>query len=207
MPLQNRVLPTGEIVAQPWRGQMMGNRGRLHDDEMRLGTRRWRHQNWVCCVTEFRGRKRLPMPRAGAPTVYTALFFWDEASAFAVGHRPCGECRYSDHRRFMQLWRDAGLPGRTAKEVDRVLHQSRVGRDRSQIRHKARIEDLPVGAYMLLAEGPAYISDRGLMLWTPQAGLELPPRTGEVDVLTPAPILTVFAAGYRPDLREDMPSP
>ena len=95
MPLQNRVTPFGEITAQPWRGALMGNRGILHDAQGRLGTARWRHNNWVCCVTEFRGRHRAPMPPPGSPTRYTALFFRDEACALAAGHRPCAECRPS----------------------------------------------------------------------------------------------------------------
>ena len=110
MPLQNRVTPFGEITDQPWRGGLMGNRGILHDSQNKLGAARWRHNNWVCCVTEFRGRQRAPMPAKGAPTRYTALFFWDEPCALAAGHRPCAECRNADYRRFKTAWLAAGLP-------------------------------------------------------------------------------------------------
>lgn len=200
MTLQNRVTPTGEIVAEPWRGQFTGNRGCLHDADGRLGPRRWRHQNWVCCLTEFRGRHRPVMP----PGRWTALFFWDEAAALAAGHRPCGECRRADYLRFMEYWRAAHLPGDGPRAVDRHLHRARVRRDRSQVRYHAASASLPDGAFVLLENGsPALVRDgRGHPL-EPRLGgygmaVALP---GEVTVLTPRPIVAVLAAGYRPAIR------
>ena len=108
MPLQNRVMPTGEIVADAGRGLMMGNRGCLHGRDRQLGVPRWRSQAWICCVLEWRGVRRDPMP----PGRWTALFFLDEATALAAGHRPCGFCRRLDFLDFAGAWREARLLAR-----------------------------------------------------------------------------------------------
>jgi len=120
--LQNRVTPFGEIVATPARGLSMGNRGILHDDRRRLGRRRWTHKAWICCVTEFRGRRRQVM----APGRYTELFFLDEAVALAAGHRPCFECRRAAANAFAACW--GGEP--RAPDMDRVLHAERLAGNR-----------------------------------------------------------------------------
>src|SRR4249920_1180748 len=123
-PLQNRVMPTGEIVADPGRGLMMGNRGCLHGRGRQLGVSRWRSPAWICCVLEWRGRQRDPMP----PGRWTALFFLDEATALAAGHRPCGYCRRPAYESFAEAWRRAqGLAQRPrAGEMDARLHAERV---------------------------------------------------------------------------------
>ena len=100
MPLQNRVTPFGEIIATAARGLYMGNRGRLHDEHRVLRRQHSSETRWLVCVTEFRGRKRVPM----SPRMYTELFFLDEATALAAGHRPCAECRNPDYRRFKEFW-------------------------------------------------------------------------------------------------------
>lgn len=198
MPLQNRVLPTGEIVAEAWRGTMMGNRGCLHDAGRALGKARWRHANWVCCLTEFRGRHRAPMP----PGQYTALFFWDEAAALAAGHRPCAECRYADWRRFKAAWQAAGRPGRAAGEIDRHLHAHRVGRDRHQIVHQAALSDLPAGAFINREGAPHLIWQGRLWRWSPEGYADAGPvGDGAATVLTPAPTVAVLRAGYAPTVR------
>lgn len=205
MPLKNRVLPTGEIVAEPWRGSLMGNRGCLHDEVGRLGVRRWRHQNWVCCVTAFRGRVRDPMP----PGRWTALFFWDEAVALAAGHRPCGQCRTHDYTRFMAAWRAAGLPGGPGcggpRLVDKHLHAHRVTRTRQQVRFRAEAPDLPDGTFVQVP-GSEHMSMliRAGQLWhlSPRDGGYLPagPLPADVCVLTPRPMVEVLRAGYRPEV-------
>src|SRR2546430_1936646 len=103
MPLQNRVKPTQEIVAHPARGLLMGNRGSIHRPGRTLGVTRWRSKMWISCVLNLGGRRRDVMP----PGRWTALFFLDEATALAAGHRPCGYCRRADHRTFGECWRAA----------------------------------------------------------------------------------------------------
>lgn len=199
MPLQNRVTPFGEIAAAPWRGSFTGNRGCLHDADRRLGTARWRTHAWVCCVLSFRGRWREPMP----PRRWTALFFWDEAVALAAGHRPCGECRYRDHQRFKAAWRAAGLPGHTAREIDKVLHPARVTRDRRQLRHAAAFADLPDGAFYTAPDAPETpaLKWRGdAWAWSPEGYRPARERSETVTVLTPAPMLHVLASGYVPQV-------
>jgi len=202
MPLMNRVTPFGEIVAEPWRGTLMGNRGILHDTDRQLGTARWRHSNWVCCLTEFRGRHREPMPLPGSPTRYTALFFPDEPAALAAGHRPCAECRNADWRRFKAAWAAAGLPGERAAEIDRVLHPARVGRDRRHVTFEAGLDAVPDGVFLTLAGAPdlALLRWQGrLWRWSPAGYADAGPAAeGPVRVLTPAPTVDVLRAGYRP---------
>lgn len=194
MPHQNRIIPTGEIVAAPWRGQLTGNRGCLHDAEGRLGVRRWRHQNWVACLTRFRGRHRPIMP----PGRWTALFFWDEAAALTAGHRPCGECRHADYRRFVAAWQAAALPGDGPVARDRVLHAARVTRQREQVTHEARLADLPDGVFLRHAGRPALLWQGALHPWDDAGGYGAPvsPQRGTVEVLTPRPVVSTLAMGY-----------
>lgn len=202
MPRQNRVTPQGEIVAEPWRGSLTGNRGCLHDADGRIGRARWRSRAWIACLTAFRGRRREPMP----PGRWTALFFWDEATALAAGHRPCGACRRADHLRFRAAWATAGLPGRRAAEIDAVLDAARTG-PRTGPRAEAEAALLPEGALVLdPADGATalLLADGGAFGWQPGTGGYAPRRpapTGRVVLLTPAPVVAAIAAGYRPAMR------
>jgi hypothetical protein len=202
MTLQNRVTPTGEITAQPWRGALMGNRGILHNTQGKLGGARWRHNNWVCCVTEFRGRHRASMPPPGSPTRYTALFFWDEACALAAGHRPCAECRNADYRRFRAAWAAAGLPGTKAQDIDRGLHAARVTSTRHQVTHRAELATLPDGVFLMLADAedaPLLKWRERLWRWSPEGYSDAGALSGgTVRVLTPAPTVAAVRAGYAP---------
>lgn len=200
----NRVTPFGAFVAQPWRGAFTGNRGCLHDDAGQIGARRWQHQNWVCCVTEFRGRWRPIMP----PRRWTALFFWDEASALAAGHRPCGECRYRDYKRFMAAWDAAGLiaeSGAGPRLVDKHLHRARVTPKREQVRFQADPRDLPDGVFVTMTEAEhlaLLIWDRALWAWVPEDGgyRHAGPLPNTATVLTPRPIVEVIRAGFAPQV-------
>ncbi|MEO1469032.1 MAG: hypothetical protein AAFV86_08250 [Pseudomonadota bacterium] len=202
MPLTNRVTPMGEIVAAPWRGGLVGNRGVLHvegPDGPVMGRRLWAHQAWVACRLEFRGRWREPM----LPGRWTALFFWDEAAAFAAGHLPCGECRHADHRRFVEAWEAAGQPGPRAPERHRAMHRARVRRDRSRVTVEAEAAGLPDGVFILAEDGAALLWQAALHPWTPGGGYGAPrPRpAGRVRLLTPAPAVAAFRAGYVPAAR------
>lgn len=197
MPLQNRVTPFGELVALPARGLFMGNRGgRFHTDEKTLTARRWASRQWICCVLAFNGRRRDVWGR-----FYTELFFLDEPTALAAGHRPCFECRRKDALAFAEKWQDAfRLHARPrANEMDDVLHRERLC-GRAKRLHRRKIDGLPDGAFVALdAEAYAVRGDR-LLRYAPQGYVarKKRPRGIEIDVITPPAILKVLSAGYEP---------
>src|ERR671925_1851443 len=118
MPLQNRVTPLSELVADPARGLVYGNRGCLHEDAGRI-RRRYNGKRWIACRLSFRGWRRHPLLQPGR---FTELFFLDEATALAAGHRPCALCRRADYERFTAIW-DELHPGTSgADAIDRQLH-------------------------------------------------------------------------------------
>jgi hypothetical protein len=199
MALRNRVTPFGDIIETPARGTLFGNRGRLHDDERRV-VRTWQVRRWIACRLEFKGWHREPMP----PGRYTGLFFLDEATALAAGHRPCAECRHEDFVRFRDGWRSAH-PGRTwmADDMDRVLHAERLGPDGSKRLHPARLADLPDGA-MIAEDGRAWlVLGNEVLEWTPFRYSERRPRGRRtVALLTPPSTVSVIRLGYRPDVHE-----
>jgi hypothetical protein len=197
MPLQNRVNPFGELLAVPLRGQFMGNRGgRFHTGTKTLTTRCWVSRQWICCVLDFKGRHRDVWGR-----FYTELFFLDEPTAFAAGHRPCFECRRGAAEAFAEKWREAHrlTTCPRAGEMDEVLHRERLNGRRKRL-HRLAIDTLPDGAFVALEEGAFTIRGNALLYWTPQ-GYEARkprPRGITVDVLTPPAILGVLSAGYEP---------
>jgi hypothetical protein len=197
MPLQNRVDPFGELFADPARGLFMGNRGgRIHTDDRTLTTRRWVSPQWICCRLEFNNRHRKVWGHS-----YTELFFLDEVTALAAGHRPCFECRRRDAEDFAGHWaRSRGLPVRpSAPEMDKVLQAERLD-GRAKRLHRRKVDRLPDGAMIALeGEGAFAVRGGGLLHWTPSGydGRRRLPRD-PVDVLTPPAILSVLAAGYPP---------
>ncbi len=196
MPLQNRVLPTGEIVAHPARGMFMGNRGRIHRPDRTLGTARWSLHAWLICRTSFNGRRR----RVWGDS-YTELFFHDEAVALAAGHRPCYECRREAFRLFQRAWRRAHGEPADAPALNRRMHAERVGPGRTQRRHLARLDSLPDGSFILHHdERPALWLSGRLYPFAPDG--YRPPVWAEPDgivtVLTPRCTVAVLRAGYRP---------
>lgn len=190
---QNRVWPTGEIVADPARGLFMGNRGCLHDAEGRLAAAWWRHRNWITCALSFNGRRRSLM----APGKYTELFFLDEAVACAAGHRPCAECRRPVWQAFQSAW--AGVFGpMKAAEIDRSLHTARLD-GRGQRHHVAQARDLPDGTMVLISDAPHLVLAAQALRWQPDGyGAASPLPEGHVTVLTPAPLVAVMRAGWAP---------
>ena len=197
MPLRNRVTPFGEIVAVPERGLMMGNRGILHDENRRI-TRPWQVRRWITCVTEFRGRHREVM----RPHSYTELFFLDEATAFAAGHRPCRECRYADYQRFTAAWEAWSGERLGADAMDDVLHADRVegrGRNRRKRTYHEGIGALPDGVFVRLDDAAWLLWRGSLLAWSPGGyTARRPPTTGSVEIVTPRAIVEVFRAGYAP---------
>jgi hypothetical protein len=206
MPLQNRVTPAGEIIATPHRGLLMGNRGgAFHLPDRTLGKRRWATRQWIACVLEFKGRHREAMMQ---PNRYTELFFLDEATAMAAGHRPCFECRRHDAERFAALWAEVrGWPAPArAAEMDTVLHKERLGCDGSKRTYRARLEALPGGTCVRTfdeAEPQLYLlAAERLLAWSPQGygPARAISKRREVEVLTPRSIVATLSAGYRPGL-------
>lgn len=201
MTLQNRVNPWGELVARPERGTLMGNRGgRLHDNASRtLGLRRWASRQWIACVLEFKGRHRVVM----SPNRYTELFFLDDATALAAGHRPCFECRRDEAIAFAAAWQRAFALARPplVAEMDRALQVARTTRQREKVTYRETLGSLPDGVMVEVAGGKAcLLRDGRLYAWT-FAGYEphaMPIPAGEVVILTPKPIVAVLATGYRP---------
>jgi hypothetical protein len=208
MPLQNRVTPEGDIVATPHRGLMYGNRGGpFHRPDKTLKARHWHSKLWLACRLSFKGRHREAMMQ---PNRYTELFFLDEATALAAGHRPCFECRRREAEAFAALWaRAQGLPERPrAGAMDEVLHAERVGRDGEKVTFRARLADLPAGTFIRHAlEGAgarAYLVAGDRILAWDHAGYANPfPKSavrGKVEVLTPRSTVAVLSAGYAPML-------
>ena len=205
MPLQNRVTPYGEIISVRDRGMFMGNRGRLHDDRRRISRQFCSNTSWITCLTEFKGRQRELM----RPKHYTELFFLDEATALAAGHRPCAECRRSCFRLFKVAWlegnpqHDLGTAP-SIKLIDGLLHNERLTSDGMKRLYRATMNDLPDGVFVRLGEmDHAFLLWRSrLHHWTPGGYDESQPAKPEqvVDVLTPRSIVHALHAGYEPEL-------
>jgi hypothetical protein len=195
VPLQNRVTPFGELTATPARGTMYGNRGgKFHRDDQTLGKRRWASRQWICCVLSFKGRHH-PVWRER----YTGLFFLDEVTAFAAGHRPCFECRRADANSFAEKWAQTkGSAFPYVDEMDRVLQAERLD-GRAKRTHEMPLENLPDGAFVA-RDGSSY-AVRGwhLLRWSEDGYLDKTPRPrGMARVLTPPSIVGVLSAGYKP---------
>lgn len=198
MPQRNRATPQQEVIADPARGLVYANRGVLVDAHGEI-RRRWSARRWIACRLEFKGRRRRPLM---APGRYTELFFLDEATAFAAGHRPCGECRHEDYRRFCAIWRRLH-PGQIgADAIDAQLHGERVDPDtREQRRHPMAFGDLPDGSFVLCDERPWLVLGDELLEWTPAGyvGQRRARPLGETAVaLTPPSLVEVLRSGWAP---------
>ncbi len=196
MPLQNRVNPFGELFASEARGTLFGNRGgKFHRDDRTLSSqRRWTSRQWICCVLDFKGRQRDVWGR-----YYTELFFLDEVTALAAGHRPCFECRRTEALAFAEAFgKSSHRP--SAPEMDVALHAERLeGRDKRV--HRRALDELPDGAMITLTGVEAFaVRGNTLLPWTP-FGYAAPRdrlRAVEVDVLTPPSILRALSRGFKP---------
>lgn len=199
MPLQNRVTPFGEIVAISQRGLFTGNRGIIHDPSTRtLLSKRWATKAWLICTCDYRGVRRRPMGGRS----WTELFFLDEATALAAGHRPCFLCRREAAEWFCGAWGEAnGSEAPTADSLDAILHCERLqGRVKRIHALTAALDELPDGA-MIAAGGSAYLVASGrAFLWTKDGyrTVNAPPFVdGQI---TPPSIVNALRSGYRPVL-------
>ena len=197
MALQNRVTPLGELIAHSGRGLVYGNRGCLHDHDGRV-RRRFTGRRWIACRLRYRGWHREPLLQPGR---FTELFFLDEATAFAAGHRPCALCRRADYDTLSLIWR--GLhPGQVgADAIDAQLHVERVDpATRSQLRHEASLAELPDGALVLHQGQPRLVLGSELLKWNPEGYSERTPRPvrGPTALLTPPSLVEVLRRGWQP---------
>jgi hypothetical protein len=197
-PLPNRVTPTGDIIATPHRGMFTGNRGIIHDPATKTLTRRWASQAWLTCVCEFKGRRRDVMGGRS----WTELFFLDEATALAAGHRPCFFCRRDDANRFRAAWEEGnGVPRVLARDIDAVLHRERLSRGKKRLHARTMsLDELPDGA--MLQEGTeSFLMVQGrALLWSPAGYRKAPGAIENAMLLTPPSTLRALSAGYRPVL-------
>jgi hypothetical protein len=192
VPRRNRVTPLSELIATPERGLVYGNRGCLHDDAGRV-RRRYNGKRWIACRLRFRGWHRGLLMQPGR---FTELFFLDEATAFAAGHRPCALCRREDYVRFLEL---CGEPG--ADAIDARLHAERLDPGtRGHRSHDAALDELPDGSFVLREGEPWLVLGSALLRWSP-GGYDgrVPRPAGERALLITPPSLTaVLRAGWEP---------
>src|SRR5262245_45028783 len=198
MPLQNRVAPTGEIIATPERGLFTGNRGIIHDPATKtLLRKRWSTPAWLTCVCEFRGRRREVMAKRS----WTELFFLDEATAFAAGHRPCFYCRREDANRFRAAWEQGNRVGDVlAPEIDAVLHRERLASGKKLHRLPMRLRELPDGAMVQAGAESFLIAHGKALVWSPGGYRRTARAIEEAMLLTPPSTVRAFIVGYRPVL-------
>jgi len=199
VPRQNRVTPFGDVIATPARGTFFGNRGVLHDATGRI-RRPWQNRRWLICLLAFKDRWRPPM----TPGHYTGLFFLDEATALAAGHRPCAECRRERFNAYRTAWAKAvRRDGPTAGGIDDRLHAERLTPHNLQRTYPARLDELPDGVFVRLgpSDSNAYLIWAGrLVRWAAggYAGSILRQRRQSVEVLTPRSTVGAIRCGYAP---------
>ena len=199
MPLQNRVTPAGEIIATPHRGMFTGNRGIIHDPATKtLLKKRWSSPAWITCLCEFRGWRRPVMARRS----WTELFFLDEATAFAAGHRPCFFCRRDDARRFRSAW-EAGNAASdvSAKAIDTVLHRERLDRGKKRLHALPMpLVELPDGAMVQQGEESFLVIQGRALKWSPAGYASGARELSRPLLLTPPSTLRAMQAGYEATL-------
>jgi len=204
--LQNRVDPFGNIIKTSARGLLMGNRGLLHNDKKEL-VRPYKLHAWITCKLEFKDRRRQVM----TPGLYTELFFMDEATSFAAGHRPCFECRRDEAEKFKSCWLkghpEYHFDKRTSiKHIDDIIHHQRISPQNEKITYEAQAATLPDGTFVVLDNDPYLIKSGSMHQWTPfgyKKKIQLPPDA-ILKVLTPRSIVNAFCAGYLPEMKLDV---
>jgi hypothetical protein len=201
--LQNRVHPSGEIIATSARGLWMGNRGVIHNAQQQIISP-FKHKAWIICQLEFKGRKRTVM----TPNRWTELFFLDEATALSAGHRPCFECRKEDAKRFKACWIKGnphhGFTMTTSiNEMDEIIHSERINLEKKKVIHTRDVADIPNGTCILMDGDPFLFYKKQLHRWTPFGYKEsiLVPHTSMLNVLTPNSIVNAIVAGYAPQIK------
>jgi hypothetical protein len=197
VPLQNRVTPFGQLIATPERGLVYGTRGCLHDDHREI-RRRSATKRWIACRLQFRDRRR---ERLMAPGRFTELFFVDEATALAAGHRPCAECRRADYNHLTELWSVIHPDQTGADAIDDQLHQERLNARTGERRfHQDRYERLPDGTYVIHGRQACLVLRDQLLPWSP-GGYLAPhhrPSNGTATVITPPSLVALLRTTRTP---------
>lgn len=200
--LQNRVNPFGDIIRTPERGKWLGNRGVIHNGDKEI-VRPYKVKAWIICELAFRGRHRAVM----MPNRWTELFFFDEATAFSAGHRPCFQCRHQAHIHFKEMWLK-GNPtyGFTIKtpiaDIDTIIHHERMTANRTKQTYEASLNMLPDGTFVIFNDKAHLVNAGKLQRWSP-AGYNKPidfPEIEKITVLTPRSIVNAFSTGYVPQM-------
>jgi len=200
--LQNRIDPWGNIIKTESRGAWMGNRGLIHNEHQQI-VRPFRLKAWITCLLQFKGRQRKVM----TPGLYTELFFLDEATALAAGHRPCAECRREDFNRFKSLWLK-GNPGynfnmkTSIQKIDDILHAERMNNDGTKVCYEEALGNIPNGAFAQ-HDGKAYLVWDGILHeWSPSGYTNTRQLSTDtrLQVLTPRSTVKTIQAGYRPQV-------
>ena len=194
MPRENRVTPLGDLIGTEARGLVYGNRGCLHDADGRI-RRRYQVKRWIACRLVFKNWHRSPLLQPGK---FTELFFLDEATALAAGHRPCALCRHEDYTHFAALWRD--LHGdRGADAIDARLHDERFDADaRARRLHRVPLDELPDGAFLLHDGRPHLVLGTRLLPWAASGYASAIARpTGVETTLVTPPSLVALLPGWR----------
>ncbi len=198
MSLQNRVNPWGFIIRTNERGTFMGNHRNIHNDKKEI-LKDFQTKRWITCRLKYKDRKRKVM----TPHLYTELFFFDEASAFAAGHRPCAKCRRERFNEFKELWIKTNLKSVNEKirieKVDGIIHSERI-KEGKKVTYKAKLKELPTGTFFSFNDEAYLISLGKIFLWSfagykPETSKIFP---GEVDVLTPKSFVKIFEEGFTP---------
>ena len=198
MPRQNRVTPFSSVIATPARGQWLGNRGCIHDESGRI-RRLYQTRRWIVCLLRYKGVRRELMQ----PGRWTELFFLDEATALAAGHRPCAYCQRARYEEFRAVWARANPelasgPRPGADELDSCLHAERLDTSRQRITYPAPLGTLPDATFVVHEEKAHLVRDARLFPWRPDgygAAIELPPHS-PVLVLTPRSTVNALGAGF-----------
>ena len=193
MPFRNRVTPLGELIVHPARGLVYGNRGCLHDAAGEI-RRRYNGKRWIACRLRFKGWHRSPLLQPGR---FTELFFLDEATAMAAGHRACALCRREDFNRLTEVWLDIHPGQAGADAIDAQLHAERIdGRGNRRLHEDVPIDGLPAGAFVLHDGTPHLVLENGLKRWTP-SGYEGPiARPRRATLITPPSLVELLRAGW-----------
>lgn len=184
----------------------MGNRGILHNG-LRQVVRPWAGKSWITCALQFKGIHRTVFSEGA----YSELFFLDEATAFAAGHRPCNYCNRQRFREFQTAWLRANRPGAASTnlpiaEIDKVLHAERAVPGGGKAKFSAALDDLPPGTLFEHEDSAFLVWNDAVYRWSfdgyALSPLGITPQLA--NVLTPMSIVQMYKSGFAPRVHESL---